>query len=89
MKLVWWFVAAIVEEGGVAVAEERGSEEEEKFEVEFCGYEDAVRKLTFQLDREMVEKAIELVEANYPWKHDIGISLVNSRVDEVSGISPD
>ena len=63
VKLIWWFVAAVEEDG--KRAEERGLEEEQ-FQVEFCGYEDAVRKLTFQLDREMVEMAIKLVTTTYP-----------------------
>ena len=61
VKLIWWFVAAVVEEE--EEEEERGPGEEQ-FQVGFYGYADAVRMLTFQMDREMVEKAIRLVEVS-------------------------
>ena len=61
VKLIWWFIAAVEE--GKAPKEERPGEE--RFEVVFYGYEDAVSKLTYQGDRELVEQAIAMVEATY------------------------
>lgn len=56
VKMIWWFVGA-VEEGVPAGKCEEG------FTAGFYGYEEAVRRLTFGDDRELVRRAIELVEA--------------------------
>ncbi|KAH7248572.1 uncharacterized protein BKA55DRAFT_676210 [Fusarium redolens] len=56
MKLIWWYVAAVNENEPVGRCED-------EFEVEWCGYEGVLEKLTFQNDRELVAKAIELVKA--------------------------
>ena len=37
----------------------------DRYAVEFYSYEDVVGKLTFQMDRDMVSKAIELVTNTY------------------------
>ena len=55
VKLIWWFVAAVDE--GMPV----GPHEKEYFEVEFHGYDEVLRKLTFKDDREIVKKAIDIV----------------------------
>ena len=57
IKLIWWFVAAVNE------GEPVGLHEKHKFEVEFYSYNEALQKLTFQDDRELVKKAIELVDS--------------------------
>ena len=61
VKLVWWFIAEVEEEEAASGATGSG---EERYEVHFCGYEEAVEKLTFQLDRDMVKQAVEIVEAS-------------------------
>ncbi|KAH8896829.1 hypothetical protein GQ53DRAFT_743380 [Thozetella sp. PMI_491] len=60
IKLIWWFVAAIDEE-----ASQGGAPESERYAVEFYSYADALSKLTFQMDREMVKQAIVLVAGKY------------------------
>lgn len=62
VKLIWWYIAAIDEDK--PHDEERLGEQ--KFRVEFYGYEEALGKLTFQTDRDMVKKAIEIFKATYP-----------------------
>ena len=61
VKLIWWFVAAVEE------FEESGEEHpgEEQFEVGFYRYQEAVAKLTFQGDKDLVEQAIAMVQATY------------------------
>lgn len=61
VKLIWWFIAVVDEEK--APNEDRPGEE--KFNVEFYGYEEVVKKLTFQMDRDMVQRAIDTVRATY------------------------
>lgn len=56
IKLIWWFVAAVNE------GEPVGPHEKDKFEVEFYSYDEALWKLTFKDDRELVKKAIDLVD---------------------------
>jgi 8-oxo-dGTP pyrophosphatase MutT (NUDIX family) len=62
VKLIWWYVAA-VEEGAEGA---RDAVDEERYAVEFYGYEEVVEKLTFQNDRELVKMAIDLVNDTYP-----------------------
>lgn len=61
VKLIWWFIAA-VEENEIAKEERPG---EERFEVKWHAYEDAVSILTFQGDRDLVSQAIRMVRATY------------------------
>ena len=55
IKLIWWFVASVNEEMPV------GPHEKDNFEVKFHNYEEVLEKLTFKDDREIVKKAIDLV----------------------------
>jgi 8-oxo-dGTP pyrophosphatase MutT (NUDIX family) len=57
VKLIWWYIAAVNED------EEFNAEmqEKHKFAVEFYDFTEAVLKLTYQPDREVVQKAIDLV----------------------------
>ncbi|KAH8801362.1 hypothetical protein F5884DRAFT_684207 [Xylogone sp. PMI_703] len=54
VKFIWWLVAAVNEGEGI------GPCEEDKFEVEFHGYDEALRRLTFKDDRKLVQEAIDL-----------------------------
>jgi 8-oxo-dGTP pyrophosphatase MutT (NUDIX family) len=58
VKLIWWFVAAIEEEQTTA---ERNEEDKDKFDVEFYSYTDVLEKLTFQIDRDLMRTAVDLV----------------------------
>lgn len=60
-KLTWWYVAAVNEEEKF----DAGVQERDRFGVDFYGYDDALETLTFEMDRDMVEKAIGLVESTY------------------------
>jgi len=60
IKLIWWFVAAVDEETPPNEVMEK-----DRYTVEFYSYAEVLDKLTFQMDREMVKKAIELVENTY------------------------
>ncbi|TFB04631.1 hypothetical protein CCMA1212_004138 [Trichoderma ghanense] len=57
-KLVWWYVAAVSE--GEPLCQHEGH----KFEVQFCSYDEALQKLTFKDDCEVVKMAIRLVETS-------------------------
>lgn len=61
VKLIWWFIAAV----DVDKAPNKDRPGEEKFNVEFHAYEEVVKKLTFQMDRDMVQRAIDTVKATY------------------------
>ncbi|KAI0533670.1 hypothetical protein GGR58DRAFT_485733 [Xylaria digitata] len=56
IKLIWWFVGAVNE------GEPVGQYEKDKFEVEFHSYDEVLRRLTFNDDRKVVKKAIDLVD---------------------------
>jgi 8-oxo-dGTP pyrophosphatase MutT (NUDIX family) len=62
VKLIWWFVAAVDEE---TPPKDRDAQDKNIYAVEFYSYTDVLDKLTFQTDRDMVKKAIELVENTY------------------------
>jgi 8-oxo-dGTP pyrophosphatase MutT (NUDIX family) len=55
VKLIWWYVAAIDETAVV----ERG---EEQFNIRLFEFEEALRMLTFENDRDIVRKAIQIFE---------------------------
>ncbi|KAJ6149620.1 hypothetical protein N7471_000819 [Penicillium samsonianum] len=57
VKIIWWYIATL-DEGGFAGS--GGSEEE--FTPVFFSLEEAVKKLSFQNDRMVLQKAIALVE---------------------------
>ena len=61
VKLTWWFIAAVDQDK----APNKDRPGEEKFNVDFYAYEEAVKKLTFQMDRDMVQRAIDTVKATY------------------------
>nr|POE63375.1 hypothetical protein CFP56_04278 [Quercus suber] len=62
VKFIWWYLAAIrgsrADEG---VASQDG---EEQFEARLFDFEGALERLTYQSDREIVRKAVEIYEAN-------------------------
>ncbi len=57
VKLIWWFIAILDEN-----AENDRLPGETDFKASFFPLSEAVERLTFQSDREVVEKAIDLVE---------------------------
>lgn len=61
IKLIWWYIAAINEDE--PFSKDRPGEDE--FQVALFSYEEALQKLTFQLDREILQKAIDVFEATY------------------------
>lgn len=56
-KIIWWFVARVDETKEVAVVSDS-----EVSSVEVFGHEEAVEKCTFEKDKEILRRAIELVE---------------------------
>jgi hypothetical protein len=58
LKFIWWYVAEIdrdAVDGAVGRAEEG-------FDAEFWGFEEALERLTFEDDREVLKRALSLVE---------------------------
>jgi 8-oxo-dGTP pyrophosphatase MutT (NUDIX family) len=53
MKIIWWYIAAVDENAEAGLAEHQ-------FETEFLDFENAPKTLTYQSDREIVEKAVEI-----------------------------
>ncbi|KAL9038064.1 MAG: hypothetical protein Q9180_003363 [Flavoplaca navasiana] len=58
VKLIWWYIAAVNED---EPSHDREQLEKDKYAVEFYSFADVLGKLTFQMDRDMVKKAIEIV----------------------------
>ena len=58
VKLIWWYIAAVNED---EPSHDRQQLEKDKFAAEFYSFADILEKLTFQMDRDMVKKAIEIV----------------------------
>jgi len=63
IKLIWWFIAAVDE--SIAVQQCVQAPEDEYFEPRFFDYETAIEVLTFDLDKAIVIRAVELVNATY------------------------
>lgn len=62
VKLIWWFAAVCTGEDKVDGTQTAV----ESFESAFFGVDEALRRATFQTDREVIAKAVELVRATYP-----------------------
>lgn len=58
VKIIYWYISAVDEDNPVADKAEAG------FELAAFSYEDAVEKLSFQSDRDVVAQAVKLVEQN-------------------------
>lgn len=56
VKLIWWFIAVITD-----MNEERGPGEQ-AFKVDFFDCDEAVTKLHFETDREVLRRAIKIVD---------------------------
>jgi 8-oxo-dGTP pyrophosphatase MutT (NUDIX family) len=61
VKFIWWYVAAL-DDG----AEKDRLPGEPEFKPEFFSLEKAMEKLTFQSDRDVLRKAIEILESTLP-----------------------
>jgi len=61
-KLIWWYIAKVDE----SREQEERSEVDLDLEPALVSYEEAVRMLSFKGDRELVERAIELVRNSLP-----------------------
>ncbi|KAK2063422.1 NUDIX domain-containing protein [Colletotrichum caudatum] len=59
VKLIWWYVAAVKGDNGTKQETEGG---ETQFEARFFSCDEAIEKLTFESDREVLRRAIGLVE---------------------------
>ena len=58
MKMIWWYVAAVDEEAEVGAGEAG-------FESHLFEFEEVLDRLTFQSDRELVAKAVEIFEETF------------------------
>ena len=61
IKLIWWYIVAVNEDE----LWNQEIQEGEKFAVEFYRYTEVLEKLTFQMDRDMVRGAIDIVNTTY------------------------
>ena len=61
VKLIWWYIAAVNEDQPF----KEDIQEGQKFTVQFYSYTEVLKKLTFQMDRDMVRRAIDIVTDTY------------------------
>ena len=61
IKLIWWYIAAVNEDEPWNEEIQEG----EKFAMEFYSYPEVLEKLTFQMDRDMVSRAIDILNTTY------------------------
>ena len=62
VKLIWWFASVRTGEDKVDATQTAV----ESFESAFFGVDEAMRRATFQTDRDVIARAVELVRATYP-----------------------
>lgn len=67
VKLIWWYIASVDEEEEF----KEDIQGRDRFGVEFHSYSDVLEKLTFEMDRDMVKKAIDIVEGTYGGDDDL------------------
>ena len=64
VKLIWWYVASY--DGPVDhTSRSPAPQAEEGFNVEWVAYDDAVQRLSFETDREVVRRAIDVVSNSH------------------------
>ncbi|KAL8997560.1 MAG: hypothetical protein Q9169_003178 [Polycauliona sp. 2 TL-2023] len=61
IKLIWWYIAAVNEDEPW----KEDQQEKDRYAVEFCSYTDVLEKLTYQTDRDLVGKAINVVTTTF------------------------
>ena len=62
-KLIWWYIAVLEYD-----AYRRRGPGEEQFKPEFFAADDAVQKLHFESDREVLRKAVEIINTTEFWQ---------------------
>ncbi|KAJ4362761.1 hypothetical protein N0V95_001252 [Ascochyta clinopodiicola] len=62
-KLIWWYIAVLEYD-----AYSRRGPGEEQFKPEFFTADDAVQKLHFESDREVLRKAVEIIDTTEFWQ---------------------
>jgi hypothetical protein len=62
VKLIWWYTAVCTGADKVDGTQTAV----ESFESAFFGVDEALRRSTFQTDRDVIARAVELVRATYP-----------------------
>ena len=62
VKVVWWYIASIDDS---IPSERRAAHEVARSSVMWCDYTEALNRLTFKWDRDMVTRAIELVNGTH------------------------
>lgn len=69
IKIIWWYIAAIEEdEPSHNKVQAQG---EPQFRVAFFGLDEALSKLSFDNDRDMVRDAIRIFEDTYRWNQKV------------------
>ena len=63
VKLIWWFIAAVDESAAIQPGFE--APDDEHFEPRFFDYDTAIEVLTFDVDKAIVRRAVEIVNATY------------------------
>ena len=64
IKIIWWYIAAIDEETEQVDGESH-------FKARWFAFDDALGALTFEADREVVRKAIEIFKTTFDIKHNV------------------
>lgn len=59
VKIIWWYIAALNEDADIG-----RSDGEAEFNAEFFSWKEALERLTFANDRQILKRAIELVESS-------------------------
>ncbi|KAK3360917.1 hypothetical protein B0T24DRAFT_643052 [Lasiosphaeria ovina] len=66
VKIIWWFAATVADEDKVPTFDSMTPAERERFDaVAFVSFDEALQRLTFEQDREVVRRAIALVGRTY------------------------
>ncbi|KAH6894401.1 hypothetical protein B0T10DRAFT_480379 [Thelonectria olida] len=59
VKLIWWYIAVLDGLNG-----NEGVKGEDQFTARFLSYEEALRRLTYKNDRDVLQRAIDLIQAS-------------------------
>jgi hypothetical protein len=64
-KIIWWYLAELIDDDAPSISHEERRDEDKIYRSEFVNASEVLQRATFEQDREILRKALELVKGTY------------------------
>jgi 8-oxo-dGTP pyrophosphatase MutT (NUDIX family) len=64
-KIIWWYLAELIDDDAPSISHEERRDEDKIYRSEFVNASEVLQHATFEQDREILRKALELVKGTY------------------------